>query len=493
MILQELEDLVMMGLTDDDLYPAYRALWGMRTVDVASDLRSEMLATLVFRKKVFSLKGNIEKFIKQNYRLYRELLTMERNLAPEEGKRSYALVYFASTSLGFTLEWLFYWLKKAKEEGSKKAEILLSGMYDINEKVSNGQIEKLSDKTIKNLKYWEAGSLALYADEENNHSLIAKYKRGADDGNPYCAAYLIKELEKQGKHLEALKYYELSLQTNNPDDLFNYALTYIGSIYQRVDYKRGKGLLIKAANAGSAEAAAHLGKSALWGNMYYEEKANFLDAEKYLTLADKLNHDDAGYFLGSMYFGYYDPPISFIDKEKAVAIFERLAMRNQPDALMEIGCLYYNGDVPGYPKEPLTADSYFKRAADHGSIKGAFYYASMIAKNEITNNDHAVPIKYLLRAMSGYSETADDAKECLVDLYREGTYFKKDEDWANIIENYTLPKGKSSTDNHRKILHDFELMYKDFKEKYHRELDFIISKPKINFDKTAFLKYMKLM
>jgi hypothetical protein len=73
-------------------------------------------------------------------------------------------------------------------------------------------------------------------------------------------------------------------------------------------------------------------------------------------------------------------------------------------------------------------------------------------------------------------DTAKEAKDYLVHLYREGNYLKKDEDWANVIENYSLPVGKKVDSNHNQILDDFDALHKKFKEEHEGELDFVMIK-----------------
>ena len=477
MLLQELEDLVMMNLKDEDLYPVFRVLWSMRTKEIIDELRGVMTNTLIFRKNLL-IKENVYDFILNRLKKFRFLLNLERNLAPEEGKRSYALVTFAHCYLDLTYDMLRFWIKKAKEEGSEQAIFLLAKMTITNKEATPNTRKVAANTAIKELGLWKSGDLAVYADKESGLSSIDSIQKGADAGNPLCCSYLAKELLNQKRYEGAIKYIEQAVYTGNPDDIYNYALTYIGEGFKRVDYKRGKELMIKAAYAGSANAAAHLGKCALWGEMYAEGKIDFYEAEKYLMMADKFGHMDAGYFLGSLYFGHIkDTPTGLINKEIGVSYWEKLAKKNQSDSLLELGCLHYNGDMPGYEKDELSAAAYFRRAGDHGSCRGALYYAEMITEKEIEVSDHAILIKYLLIAMSSSSpETAKEAKDYLVHLYREGNYLKKDEDWANIIENYSLPIGKKIETNHNQILDDFDALHKKFKEEHKRELDFVMIK-----------------
>ncbi|MDT8857532.1 caspase family protein [Paracoccaceae bacterium Fryx2] len=86
------------------------------------------------------------------------------------------------------------------------------------------------------------------------------------------------------------------------------------------------------------------------------------------------------------------------DIPRAVALYHSAAAQDFPDALNDLGFLYYQGDL-GVARDPEKALAYFARAADLRQPQSMFNYAALIDDGKIAGKGPADAAEYLYRAL----------------------------------------------------------------------------------------------
>jgi TPR repeat protein len=148
----------------------------------------------------------------------------------------------------------------------------------------------------------------------------------------------------------------------DPEAAFLYAMDFHWQeVWAGSTTKKCVDLLIKAAFSGSSEAAAHLGKSYLWGLIVCRgQKRDFSKAEFYLTMADETWTFGRRIFPWvSLYDGDYTGAEDFIDRKKSGRNSgKKLAKKGHADSLASVGDYYYHG-YAGYKKESCYGSGLF--------------------------------------------------------------------------------------------------------------------------------------
>ncbi len=472
MKLEMLKDITFTDLTDEDLLPAFRVLWSLRDKNSAADMRQAMGNTIVEGKDLELSKEALNPVF-NNIDQFRNRFAYEVTQVPPAGHRAMALVEFAEHSLEIPYRFLTDMLMQAEREGSEEAVYALNALKVFSDDTKPEEKALSAQDAVNRIGWKKAGDLMVHADAFAEVDPTDHIQKGAEAGNTYCCSLMAKRLESEDKDEEAIPYWEIARYSSDPDDAFYYAMTYIGNAYKRVDLERGEQLLVRAALAGSPEAAAHLGKSYLWGLMYAKDKVDFYKAEHYLKMADELGHYDAGYFLGCLYFGFYEnEPKDLVNHEWAVPYWEKLAKRGYADALMQIGCFFYNGNVEGYKKNMELAATYFQQAAKGRSSRGALNYAEMVCDKDVDVSNRWAAIASFCIAMGDDDlELANQAKKEFADYYRKGGYFNKDEEWADILDSYELKNGKDKEKNIKKVITDLKKMKAEYEKSHEKETE----------------------
>ncbi len=143
------------------------------------------------------------------------------------------------------------------------------------------------------------------------------------------------------------------------------------------------------------------------------------DLVRYLSKGAELNHPDALVNLGSMY--YHGRGIEQ-DFEKAISYYERAANMNHPTALFDLGVMYHQGGR-GVEQDSEKAISYYERVANMGSSDAFFNVGIIYDTGEGIEQDFEKAIYYYERAAKM------DLSEALVNLgsmYREGQGVEQD-------------------------------------------------------------------
>jgi TPR repeat protein len=371
MKLEQLQDLTNTKMTDDDVLAACKALWDIREKETERQVRNAIGETLL-QGKDLAIQKEWRTFLYDGIGIFRNRLNYQRTQVPAAGKDSMAKVEFLKTELGFTdFSVLTPLIEKAAEEGSPVAIHLITIHKLLDGKLSAEERVKVAKEAIGKTGVLSYDLLALAQNINGQKDDYRKtLEEGAAKGNTRCALFAAKGCEERGEIAEALRYYELARFDEDPEAAFLYAMTFIGKKFGRVDNEKCVDLLIKAAFSGSSEAAAHLGKSYLWGLMYAEGKKDFSKAEFYLTMADELGHSDAGYFLGCLYDGDYTGAEDLIDRKKAAELWEKLTKKGHADSLASVGDYYYHG-YAGYKKSLVMAAACYFEASKRGSAKAA--------------------------------------------------------------------------------------------------------------------------
>jgi TPR repeat protein len=438
MKLEQLQDLTNTKMTDDDVLAACKALWDIREKETERQVRNAIGETLL-QGKDLAIQEEWRTFLYDGIGIFRNRLNYQRTQVPAAGKDSMAKVEFLKTELGFTdISVLTPLIEKAAEEDSPVAIHLITIHKLLDGKLSAEERVKVAKEAIG-----KTGALSydLLALAQNINGQKDDYRKtleeGAAKGNTRCALFAAKGCEERGEIAEALRYYELARFDEDPEAAFLYAMTFIGKKFGRVDNEKCVDLLIKAAFSGSSEAAAHLGKSYLWGLMYAEGKKDFSKAEFYLTMADELGHSDAGYFLGCLYDGDYTGAEDLIDRKKAAELWEKLAKKGHADSLASVGDYYYHG-YAGYKKSLVMAAACYFEASKRGSAKAATEYAEMIRDDETPGTGEEM-IRQFCRGLSSWADSdREQAKRELAECYEKGLKIQKEPDWAKIITNMKI-------------------------------------------------------
>lgn len=439
MQLQMIREITFTDLTDDDLLVVAKVLWAITPNNLKGKLRPILKDALLQGADVDLPKELVQPLF-ENMKAFRDEFGYQRAQTKKQGDDLFAKFWFCRTRLDVSEDELLLLLAAAADMGSHDALRLMiaRGIYD--DEVPAEDKVKSAERAVQTLGEKEGYDLIAlaYLETENQEMYEKAVMHGAEVGNVECCYRAVEFCEKKKDYETAKRYFEIGRFSLQPDAWFEYALTFWRKDYGRVDEDYCIDLLQRAAMAGSDEAAAHLGKSFLWGVMYAEGKKDIVKAKFFLEMAERLGHHDAGYFVGCICDGFYEnEPEEFIDHEEAMRHWEALAKRNHPDSLMQLGCAYYNGDH-GYAKNKDLAWMYYREAASGHSQLGAAYYADMISDKEAPGSKD-LAVFLFIEAISGYGKgDRDIAKKCFAGAYKSGKLFPKDEEWASIIEKFEV-------------------------------------------------------
>ncbi len=124
------------------------------------------------------------------------------------------------------------------------------------------------------------------------------------------------------------------------------------------------------------------------------------EAVKYLTRASEAGAADAQYELAKL----YEKGLGVdADPTKALELYQAAADQNFPDAVNDLGFLYYQGGL-GVAADPAKALDLFRQAADLRQPEAMFNYAGLIDEGQVQGQGPADAAKYLYSALRAGSE-----------------------------------------------------------------------------------------
>jgi len=440
MMLNMIREISNIDLSDADVLTVAKVLWAIMPKSLKKDARPILFSTLVDGKDMDLPKELIEPLV-ENLEAFRHEIWYAQSQS-DNNDNPLSRYTFLRSRLQYSKTEALPLLEEAVRQGNPVAARIYYGekVEDSNLKDFNAKVSA-AEELIKIVGEKEgidvlAKAYEFAGEEETYYRLIF---RGADLGNTYCCWKAAMKCQKEQKYEQAAKYFEIGRFDHDPDAAFEYALTYWIKGYGRVQPEYAEDLMMRAAMAGSAEAAAHLGKSCLWASTYREGRGKDIAKAKYfLEMAESRGHYDAGYFVGCICDGLYEnEPEEFIDHEEAMRHWEALAKRDHGDSLTQIGCAYYNGDH-GYVKNLDLAWMYFREAATRYSSLGCAYFADMIAAKQAPGTKELAVYLFVEGMASYVQDDREIAKQCLSDAYTYGKKFPKDPEWSEFIKSFPI-------------------------------------------------------
>lgn len=131
-----------------------------------------------------------------------------------------------------------------------------------------------------------------------------------------------------------------------------------------------------------------------------DKRFNLKESAQFFERAAAAGAADAQFELARMYekgLGV-DP-----DPQKALELYQASAAQNFPDALNDLGFLYFQGGLGLKPDQAKGID-YFRKAADQRHPEAMFNYAGMIDNGAIPGKGPADAARYLYQALRAGSE-----------------------------------------------------------------------------------------
>ena len=439
MQLNMIREITFVDLNDDDVLPVSKVLWAITPNHLKGKLKP-ILRDALLNGKDLDLPKELVQPLFEKMELFRDEVGVQRAMKMTPEDDLFARFWFCRTRLDMSEDKLLIPLAACADAGNKAALRIMIAHCIYAEDVEPDDKVKSAMRALETLGPKDGYDLLAlaYYETENAEMYEKTVMEGAEAGNVECCYQAVRFCEKKKDYESAKRYFEIGRFSLQPDAWFEYALTFWREDYGRRDIEYCQDLLRRAAFAGSDEAAAHLGKSYLWGVMYAEGKKDIVKAKFFLEMAERLGHHDAGYFVGCICDGFYEnEPEEFIDHMEAMRHWEALAKKNHPDSLMQMGCAYYNGDH-GFDKNRSLAWMYYRQAARGESQLGAAYYADMIADEEAPGTKDLAVLLFI-QAMSGYGKgDRNIARECFAKAYTSGKLFDKDEEWAKFISEFEV-------------------------------------------------------
>ena len=131
-----------------------------------------------------------------------------------------------------------------------------------------------------------------------------------------------------------------------------------------------------------------------------QDSYNPEEAVQYLTRAAEAGAADAQYELAKL----YEKGLGVAaDPARALEFYQKSAGQNFPDAVNDMGFIYYQGGL-GLAADPARALDYFARAADLRQPEAMFNYASLIDEGQVTGKGADDAAGYLYQALRAGSE-----------------------------------------------------------------------------------------
>ena len=471
MILDMIRDIAHLDLDESDALDVSKALWALAGRDEEEKLRPIIYGTLV-KGEDMPLDVPLLTFLLERLDTFRRTLLECKEMGTP--KDAYSAYMFLHLSLGYPREEILPLLEEAVAQGNKSAIRRYYGdtIRDPRNKDIPSKIEA-AHRLVEAIGERDAIDLLAMAYENSEDQ--ATYERlvfkGAEWGDPYCCWKAAMFCQGYRDYDAMGRYFEIGKFAEDPDASFEYALSFWVDDYRRGDAELTESLMMRAAMMGSAEAAAHLGKSCLWGFMYREGKEKDpIKALYYLEMADARGHHDAGYFVGGILDGWYEGvPEQVIDRERAMRYWEKLAKRGHGESLMQLGCAYYNGDH-GYPKDLDKAWKCYLRSSIRGSLRGGAYYADMVACKEAPGTKE-MALSLLVLGLCAYDGTDRScARGSFTNAYTAGGLFPVDPEWAEYLKTFPI-EYQGDTDKTRAWILQRLLPAREEHVKRHPELD----------------------
>jgi hypothetical protein len=124
------------------------------------------------------------------------------------------------------------------------------------------------------------------------------------------------------------------------------------------------------------------------------------EAVAYLTRAAAAGAADAQYELAKL----YEKGLGVAtDPARALELYQQSAAQDFPDAVNDMGFIYYQGGL-GLAADPTLALDYFARAADLRQPEAMFNYASLIDEGQVAGRGPEDAAKYLYDALRAGSD-----------------------------------------------------------------------------------------
>ena len=131
-----------------------------------------------------------------------------------------------------------------------------------------------------------------------------------------------------------------------------------------------------------------------------QDSYNLEEAVGYLTRAADAGAADAQYELAKL----YEKGLGVTaDPARALALYQQAAAQNFPDAVNDMGFIYYQGGL-GLSPDPAKALEYFAQAADLRQPEAMFNYASLIDEGQVAGRGPEDVAKYLYQALRAGSD-----------------------------------------------------------------------------------------
>lgn len=135
-----------------------------------------------------------------------------------------------------------------------------------------------------------------------------------------------------------------------------------------------------------------------------DSRYNLAEAVSYMDRAAAAGMPDAQFELAKL----YEQGIGVAaDPARALALYQAAAAQDFPDALNDMGFLYYNGAL-GLTADPAKALDYFRQAADLRHPEALFNYATLIDAGQISGKGPVEAGQYLYLALRSGSQAVFD-------------------------------------------------------------------------------------
>lgn len=148
-----------------------------------------------------------------------------------------------------------------------------------------------------------------------------------------------------------------------------------------------------------------------------DTRYNLSEAVSYMQRAADAGMPDAEFELAKLYeqgIGVTADPVRALD------LYNASAAQDFPDALNDLGFLYYNGGL-GLTADPATALDFFRRAADQRHPEALFNYATLIDAGQIAGKGPDDAGQYLYLALRSGSKAVYDQLMSAPDAFSTNT------------------------------------------------------------------------
>ena len=135
-----------------------------------------------------------------------------------------------------------------------------------------------------------------------------------------------------------------------------------------------------------------------------DSRYNLSEAVSYMQRAADAGMADAQFELAKLYEQGVGVPA---DPVRALELYNASAAQDFPDALNDLGFLYYNGGL-GLTADPAKALDYFRQAADQRHPEALFNYATLIDAGQIAGKGPQDAGQYLYLALRSGSQSVYD-------------------------------------------------------------------------------------